>query len=342
MERFPAIVPRLLGWAGMRAVVADGAGGPEVLRIGEVDDPVAAPGEVVIEVTATGVNRADTLQREGRYAPPPGATQVIGLECSGVIAEVGPGVTGWSVGDEVCALLAGGGYAERVAVPAGQCLPVPGGVTVLEAAALPETVCTVWSNLVMVARLRAGEVVLLHGGASGIGTTGIQIAKELGATVVVTAGTDEKLHRCAELGADVGINYREQEFVDELRAVTDGRGADVILDIMGAKYLERNVAALAPDGRLVVIGLQGGVAAELNLGLLLAKRASVTATSLRGRPVEQKAAIVTEVRTHVWPWVEGGTVRPVIDRVLPLSDVAEAHRVMGASEHVGKIVLAVR
>jgi putative PIG3 family NAD(P)H quinone oxidoreductase len=325
----------------MRAIVADGVGGPEVLSLGEVPDPVAAAGEVVIDVVATAVNRADTLQREGRYAPPPGATDVIGLECAGIVASVADDVTTWRAGDEVCALLSGGGYAERVAVPAGQCLPVPDGMSMTEAAALPETVCTVWSNLVMVAGLDAGEVVLLHGGASGIGTTGIQIAKQLGATVIVTAGSGEKLERCRALGADFGINYREEDFLDRVRELTDGRGADVVLDIMGAKYLSRNVEVLAVGGRLVVIGLQGGVVAELNLAQLLAKRASVTATSLRGRPVEQKAAIVAAVREHVWPWVEQGAVRPVIDRVLPLADAAEAHRVMAASEHVGKIVLAV-
>lgn len=326
----------------MRAIVADGAGGPEVLRLGEVPDPVPAADEVVIDVTATAVNRADTLQREGRYAPPPGTTDVLGLECAGTITQLGADVGTWSVGDEVCALLSGGGYAERVAVPEGQCLRVPDGLPLVDAGALPETVCTVWSNLVMVARLQPGEVVLLHGGASGIGTTAIQIAKQLGVTVVVTAGSAEKLARCLDLGADVAINYREEDFVDRLREVTHGHGADVVLDIMGAKYLARNVDALAVNGRLVVIGLQGGTTAELNLAVLLAKRASVTATSLRGRPKQEKAAIVEQVRRHVWPWVEAGAVRPVVDRVLPLGDAAEAHRVMAASEHVGKIVLAVR
>jgi putative PIG3 family NAD(P)H quinone oxidoreductase len=326
----------------MRAIVADGAGGPEVLRLGEAPDPVAGPGEVVVDIAATAVNRADTLQREGRYAPPPGTTDVIGLECAGVVAEVGAGVQDWVVGDRVCALLSGGGYAERVAVPAGQCLPVPDGLSMAEAAALPETVCSVWSNLVMVARLGAGDVVLLHGGASGIGTTGIQIAKQLGATVVVTAGSEAKLARCRELGADHGINYRDEDFVQRVREVTDGHGADVVLDIMGAKYLAPNVDVLATGGRLVVIGLQGGTSGELNLALLLAKRASVTATSLRGRPPAEKAAIVADVRRHVWPWVAEGSVRPVVDRMLPLAEAAEAHRVMAASEHVGKIVLAVR
>ncbi len=292
-----------------------------------------------MDVVASAVNRADLLQRQGFYDPPPGASPYPGLECAGRIAALGPGVSGWAVGDEVCALLAGGGYAEKVAVPAGQLLPVPDGMDLLSAAALPEVTCTVWSNVFMVAHLRPGETLLVHGGASGIGTHAIQLAKAVGAKVAVTAGSKEKLASCAELGADVLINYREQDFVEEVRAATDGAGADVILDIMGAKYLERNVKALAVNGRLAIIGLQGGAKGELNLGALLNKRAAVTATSLRGRPVSEKTAIVAAVREHVWPLVGSGRVRPIVDRTLPMSEAAAAHRVVEESSHIGKVLL---
>ncbi|MGW5205524.1 NAD(P)H-quinone oxidoreductase [Streptomyces griseoincarnatus] len=323
----------------MYAITIPEPGGPEALVWGEVDDPVAGEGEVLVDVVATAVNRADILQRQGFYDPPPGTSPYPGLECSGRVAQVGPGVSGWAVGDEVCALLSGGGYAEKVAVPAGQLLPVPEGITVDRAAALPEVVCTVWSNVFMVAHLRPGETFLVHGGSSGIGTMAVQLAKAVGARVAVTAGTREKLERCAELGADILINYREQDFVAELREATDGKGADVILDNMGAKYLDRNVQALAVNGRLVIIGMQGGVKGELNIGALLAKRAAVTATTLRARPVEEKAAIVAAVQEHVWPLVSGGHVRPVIDREIPMPDAAEAHRVVEDSSHIGKVLL---
>lgn len=315
----------------MRAVVTDGYGGPEVLRVADVDDPVPGPGEVLLDVAATAVNRADLLQREGRYPPPPGASDVIGLECSGTVAALGDGVDAWRVGDEVCALLPGGGYATRVAVPAAHCLPVPRGVDVVTAAALPEAACTVWSNVAMTARLKPGETLLVHGGASGIGTFAIQVAKHLDARVVVTARA-AKHRACLDLGADECVDYETEDFAERVRA-------DVILDILGAKYLARNVAALNPDGRLVVIGLQGGAKAELDLGALLVKRGTVAATSLRYRPAEQKADIVREVRANVWPLVESGAVKPVVDRVLDLGDVVEAHRAMAAGEHVGKIVL---
>ena len=318
----------------MHAITIPQPGGPEVLTRTEVPDPVAGEGEVVVEVAATAVNRADLLQRQGFYPPPPGASPYPGLECSGRIAQVGPGVSGWEVGDEVCALLAGGGYAEKVAVPSGQLLPVPKGVDLVEAAALPEVTCTVWSNVFMVAHLRPGETLLVHGGSGGIGTMAVQLGKAVGAKVAVTAGTAEKLAACRELGADILINYREDDFTT---AVTP----DVILDIMGAKYLQRNVDALAVNGRLVIIGLQGGVKGELDLGTLLSKRAAVAATSLRPRPTEEKAAIVAAVREHVWPLVEAGAVRPVIDRALPLADVADAHRLVEASTHVGKVLLTV-
>ncbi|MEU6297198.1 NAD(P)H-quinone oxidoreductase [Streptomyces erythrochromogenes] len=323
----------------MHAITIEQPGGPEALVWADVPDPVAGEGEVLVEVAASAVNRADLLQRQGFYDPPPGASRYPGLECSGRIAALGAGVSGWSVGDEVCALLAGGGYAQRVAVPAGQLLPVPAGVDLVTAAALPEVVTTVWSNVFMVAGLRPGETLLVHGGASGIGTMAIQLGKAVGATVAVTAGGPEKLARCKELGADVLIDYREQDFVAEVRAATGGAGADVILDIMGAKYLGRNVDALAVNGRLAVIGLQGGVKAELNLGALLAKRAAITATSLRARPLEEKAAIVAAVREHVWPLVAAGRVRPVVHAAFPMAQAAEAHRVLESSAHVGKLLL---
>uniref|UniRef100_A0AAU2JTS2 NAD(P)H-quinone oxidoreductase n=1 Tax=Streptomyces sp. NBC_00049 TaxID=2903617 RepID=A0AAU2JTS2_9ACTN len=325
----------------MHAITIEQPGGPEALVWADVPDPVAGEGEVLVEVAAGAVNRADVLQRQGFYDPPPGTSPYPGLECSGRIASIGPGVSGWSVGDEVCALLAGGGYAERVAVPAGQLLPVPTGIDLVTAAALPEAVTTVWSNVFMVAGLRPGETLLVHGGSSGIGTMAIQLGKAVGATVAVTAGGQEKLARCKELGADILIDYREQDFVAELRAATGGAGADVILDIMGAKYLQRNVSALAVNGRLAVIGLQGGVKAELNLGALLAKRAAITATTLRARPLDEKAAIVAAVREHVWPLVAAGRVRPVVHAVFPMTEAAEAHRVMESSTHVGKLLLTV-
>ncbi|MFE0800475.1 NAD(P)H-quinone oxidoreductase [Streptomyces sp. NPDC058812] len=326
----------------MHAITISEPGGPEALVWAEVPDPVPGEGEVLVEVAASAVNRADIMQRQGFYDPPPGASPYPGLECSGRVAALGTGVTGWSVGDEVCALLGGGGYAEKVAVPAGQLLPVPAGIDVKRAAALPEVVCTVWSNVFMVAHLRPGETLLVHGGSSGIGTMAIQLAKAVGAKVAVTAGTKEKLERCAELGADILINYREQDFVAEVKEATGGAGADVILDNMGAKYLDRNVRALAVNGRLAIIGMQGGRKGELDIGTLLAKRAAVSATSLRTRPREEKAAIVAAVREHVWPLLDGGSgarVRPIVDRELPMSDAPAAHRVVEESGHIGKVLL---
>ncbi|WP_037574220.1 NAD(P)H-quinone oxidoreductase [Phaeacidiphilus oryzae] len=325
----------------MRAITISEPGGPEKLVLSEVPDPQPAEGEVLVEVTAAGVNRADVLQRQGFYNPPAGTPPYPGLEVAGRISELGPGVSGWAVGDEVCGLLAGGGYAEKVAVPAGQLLPLPKSVGLVDAAALPEVVCTVWSNVFMVGNLRPGETLLVHGGSSGIGTMAIQLAKSVGAKVIVTAGTDEKLARCRAFGADAGINYREQDFVEAVREETGGKGVDVVLDIMGAKYLQRNVDALATSGRLVIIGLQGGTKGELDLGKLLAKRAAVAATNLRNRPLSEKAAIVAAVREHVWPLIEDGRVKPVVDRVLPLAEAGEAQRVMEASGHVGKILLEV-
>jgi putative PIG3 family NAD(P)H quinone oxidoreductase len=323
----------------MRAVIAPDPGGPEALVVADRPDPTPGPGELVLDMTATAVNRADTLQRQGGYPPPPGASDVLGLECSGVVSVVGPGVEGWTVGDEACALLAGGGYAEKVLVPAGQVMPVPAGVDLVSAGALPEVACTVWSNLFMVAGLRKEETLLVHGGAGGIGTFAIQLAHALGARVVTTAGSAEKLEVCRSLGADVTVNYREQDFVEEVRAATDGGGADVILDNMGAKYLARNVDALAVEGRLVVIGMQGGTKAELDLGVLMRKRAAVIATTLRARPAAEKAAVCASVVEHVWPLVADGSVRTLVHATLPLDQAGEGHRIMEASDHIGKIVL---
>ena len=325
----------------MRAVVITEPGGPEVLEWREVPDPVPAYGEVLVRVAASAVNRADLLQRQGLYPPPRGGSAYPGLECSGTVAALGDGVTGWSVGDTCTALLSGGGYAELVAVPAGQLMPVPQGLDLVTAAALPEVACTVWSNVVMDAGLRAGDVLLVHGGAGGIGTFAIQAGAALGARVAVTAGSAEKLERCRELGAEILVNYREADFVEVVKAATDGRGADVVLDNMGAKYLGRNVDVLATNGRIQVIGMQGGTTGELDLGRLMSKRAQVRATTLRARPTAEKSEICARVAAEAWPLVESGAIVPVVDRVLPMPDAAEAHRVVTDSEHVGKVLLAV-
>lgn len=327
----------------MRAVVVTEPGGPEVLQVREVPDPTPGPGEVVLDVAATAVNRADLLQRQGHYPPPPGAPPYLGLECAGTVAALGDAVTGWNVGDQVCALLSGGGYAEKVAVPAGQLMQVPAGLSLVDAAALPEVSCTVWSMVfgLHAGRLQPGERLLVHGGSSGIGTMAIQLAKQRGADVFVTAGTVSKLEACRELGADLAINYHDEVFDDRVREATGGAGVDVVLDNMGAIYLARNVSALAMGGRLIVLGLQGGRRGELDLGVLLSKRATVHAAGLRARPAPEKAAIVAETQHAVWPLVESGAVRPVIDRVLSLDEAAAAHRVVESSEHVGKVLLRV-
>ena len=301
-------------------------------------DPSPADDEVVIEIVATAVNRADLMQRRGVYPPPPGASEILGLECAGTVESVGSQVTRWQRGDEVCALLTAGGYSDRVAVPAGQVLPIPDGVDLIPAAALPEVVATVWSNVFMIAALRPGELLLVHGGSSGIGTMAIQLAKALGARVACTVGSADKAHACRELGADLAINYREDDFVEEVRAF-DAEGADVILDNMGAAYLRRNVDILATEGRLVVIGLQGGSTGELDLRTLLGKRGAVIATALRSRPAAGKTAIVASVEEHVWPLVAAGTVRPIVHTTLPLSDVRSAHELVEAGNHIGKVVL---
>jgi putative PIG3 family NAD(P)H quinone oxidoreductase len=323
----------------MRAITIPEPGDADSLLLDEVPEPEVGAGQVIIDVAAAGVNRADVMQRLGHYPPPPGASDYPGLEVSGRIAALGDGVEGWQVGDEVCALIDGGGYAERVVAPAEQLLPVPRGVSLVDAAGLPEVTCTVWSNVFLVANIQPGQVLLVHGGSSGIGTMAIQLAKAVGARVAVTAGSREKLDYCASLGADILVNYRDEDFVESVREQTGGHGADVILDNMGAKYLPRNVDLLAPGGRLVTIGLMGGRRAELDLGTLLAKRGAVIATSLRSRPPTEKAAIVAAVREHVWPLIEAGQVRPVIHSRHPLEHAAEAHREMEASGHIGKILL---
>jgi putative PIG3 family NAD(P)H quinone oxidoreductase len=325
----------------VKAALAESTGGPEVLALREVPAPTAGPGEVLLDVAATAVNRADLLQRQGHYPPPPGASDIIGLECSGTIAALGEGVTRWAVGDEVCALLAGGGYAEQVVVPAGQLMPVPAGVDLVTAAALPEVACTVWSNVFMVAGLRPLEHLLVHGGAGGIGTMAIQLAHALGARVYTTAGSPEKRALCAELGADVTIDYREEDFVEVVRRESDGHGADVVLDNMAAKYLARNVDVLALEGRLVVIGMQGGTKGELDLGVLMRKRGAVIATTLRSRPVEGKAAICAAVAEHVWPLVAEGLVRPIVHARLPLAEAGRAHALLESGDAVGKVLLTV-
>lgn len=323
----------------VRAVVITEPGGPEVLRVVDLPDPTPEPGEVLIRVTAAGVNRADLLQRQGHYPPPPGAPDWPGMECSGTVEAVGDGVTAWSPGDAVCALLPGGGYAELVTVDARLVLPVPAGTSVIDAAALPEAACTVWSNVFMLAGLRPEETLLVHGGAGGIGTMAVQLGRAVGARVAVTAGSPEKLRRCADLGAEILVDHREEDFVEKVRTATGGHGADVVLDIIGAKYLTRNVQVLAVHGRLVVIGLQGGTRGELDLGALLSKRAAVLATALRSRPLEERATIVASVVEHVWPLVADGVVQPVVHARLPLDRAVEAHRIVAASDHVGKILL---
>jgi putative PIG3 family NAD(P)H quinone oxidoreductase len=326
----------------MYAITLREPGGPDALEWTEIPDPVAGPGEVLVDVVASAVNRADLLQRQGHYPPPPGASEIIGLECAGRISALGEGVTGWSVGDEVCALLAGGGYAQKVAVPAAQLLPKPDGVDLVTAGGLPEIACTVWSNVVAAGRLTAGETFLVQGGSSGIGTHAIQVAKALGARVAATAAP-ARADRCRELGADIVIDYHD-DVPAQLKKLTDGHGADVILDNMGAKALAANVAMLADDGRLLIIGMQGGTTTEVNLNTLLRKRGSITAMSLRGRPVEGphgKGAVVAGVRAQVWPMLADGRVRPVVHATLPMDRAADAHWQLEAGGVVGKLLLEV-
>ncbi len=322
----------------MRAVEISAPGGPEVLRVVKVPVPAPGPGQILIEVHWAGVNRPDALQRAGAYAPPPSASPLPGLEASGRIAALGPDVAGWEVGDAVCALLPGGGYAEYVVTPAAHALPVPEGMDLREAACLPETCYTVWSNVFMRGGLKAGEVFLVHGGSSGIGTTAIQIASALGARVFTTAGSAGKCKVCEELGAERAINYREEDFVEILRAAG---GADLILDMVGGDYIARNVRALADDGRLVQIAFLSGPKAELNFAQVMARRLTITGSTLRPQSDLAKARIAGELRAQVWPLIEGGRLRPVMDSEFPLEDAAEAHRRIESSGHIGKIVLKV-
>ncbi|WP_327088385.1 NAD(P)H-quinone oxidoreductase [Nonomuraea sp. NBC_01738] len=316
----------------MRAIVIREPGGPEVLEWREVPDPRPERGEVLIDVVASALNRADVMQRQGFYDPPPGESPYPGLECSGVVAEVGADVAQFSVGDRVCALLGGGGYAEQVAVPWQQVMPAPDGISLIEAAGLPEVACTVWSNVFMTARLRRAETLLVHGGASGIGTMAIQLAKAFGSRVVATAGSQEKLDTLRALGADEVVNYREEDFAELVQA-------DVILDIIGAKYLSRNIQALRTNGRLVIIGLQGGATAEIDLLTMIRKRLTLHATTLRSRPADDKGVIVRGVVDNVWPLISAGAVRPVIYAEMPMAEAAGAHEMLDSGEHVGKILL---
>ncbi|XP_022977434.1 quinone oxidoreductase PIG3 [Cucurbita maxima] len=324
----------------MKAIVISEPGEAEVLQLQEVEDPIIKDDEVLIKVEATALNRADTLQRKGLYPPPKGASPFLGLECSGIVEAVGKNVSRWKIGNQVCALLAGGGYAEKVAVPAGQVLPIPPGVSLKDAASLPEVACTVWSTVFMTSRLLRGETLLVHGGSSGIGTFAIQIAKYQGARVFVTAGSEEKLAVCKDLGADVCINYKTEDFVARVKEETDGKGVDVILDSIGAPYFQRNLESLNLDGRLFIIGTMGGAVTQLDFRSLFAKRLTVQAAGLRNRSLENKAVIVSEVEKIVWPAIAAGKVKPVIFKYLPLSAAAEAHKLMESSKHIGKILLA--
>lgn len=327
--------------ATMKAVTFERVGPPEMLSIGQRAIPVPAAGEVLIRVVATAMNFADLLQRQGNYSNHANLNPVLGLECAGTIAALGEGVTNWQTGDSVCALLNGGGYAEFVAVPAGHVLPVPAGMTFEHAAALPEAACTVWSNVVDLAELKAGETLLVHGGMGGVGSMAIQVARGLGATVLCSAGSAEKLSFATQLGVSRGVNYRDEDFVAVVRDYTDGKGVDVILDVMGAGYLPRNIDALAIDGRIAMIGLQSGRDGQIPLGIMMKKRASLFTTSLRDRPISARTRIVDGVKADIWPLIDKGAVRPIVDQVFPLNEVVEAHRYMESGRHSGKIVISI-
>ena len=323
----------------MRAVEISTPGPAEGLQLVERPDPVPGAGEVLIRVKAAGVNRPDVLQRGGKYPPPPGASDLPGLEVSGIVEGAGDGVTEWRAGDRVCALLAGGGYAELCVAPAVQCLPVPAAMDFVNAAAVPETFFTVWTNVFDRGRLKAGETALFHGGSSGIGTTAIQLAVARGARVFATAGSDDKCRACEQLGAERGINYKTEDFVAVIKDVTKGRGVDLVLDIVGGDYIARDLVALAVEGRLVVIGFMGGDTATLDFRRILGRRLTITGSTLRPRSPAEKGEIAAALRKEVWPLLEKGTVKPVVYRTFPLADAAAAHRLMESSEHVGKIVL---
>jgi len=325
----------------MRCVEISTPGPPEALKLVERPDPVAGRGDVLIRVAAAGVNRPDVMQRRGLYPPPPGASDLPGLEVAGVVESLGEGVTDWRIGDRVCALVSGGGYATLCVAPAPQCLPVPAGMDLVTAAAIPETFFTVWTNVFDRGRLRSGETALFHGGSSGIGTTAIQLASARGARVLATAGSDEKCRACERLGAERAINYRTEDFVDVVKQLTKGRGVDLILDIVGGDYIPRDLASLALEGRLVVIGFMGGDTATIDFRRVLGRRLTITGSTLRPRSVAEKGEIAAALRKEVWPLLENGKVKPLIYRTFPLGDAASAHRLMESSEHVGKIVLTV-
>jgi NADPH:quinone reductase len=325
----------------MIAIEIKEPGGPDALVPVERPKPIIGEGDVLIKVAAAGVNRPDVMQRQGRYPPPPGASDIPGLEVAGTIEVVGSAAGSWRIGDRVCALVSGGGYAEYCAVPAAQCLPIPRGLDFVQAAGIPETTFTVWTNVFERGRLTKGESILIHGGSSGIGTTAIQLAAAFGARVLTTAGTGEKCAACESLGAERAINYRETDFVDAVRQMTGGRGVDLVLDIVGGEYLQRNLDALATDGRLVQIGVMGGANAQVNMMTVLRNRLTITGSTLRPRPVAEKAAIARAVHDQVWPLYESGKVRVLVHATFPLRDAAGAHRVMDASTHIGKLVLVV-
>ena len=325
--------------AQMHHIAMEAPGGPEVLVLATGPVPRPATGEVLIRVAAAGINRPDILQRTGNYPPPPGASPILGLEVSGTVVALGAEVTGWHEGDAVCALVAGGGYAEYCVAPAPQCLPVPKGVALVDAAGLPETFFTVWTNVFDRGRLAAGQSFLVHGGSSGIGTTAIQLARAFGARVFATAGSPEKCAVCRDLGAERAIDYRQEDFVAILKEATQGRGVDVILDMVGGPYVEKNLRSLALEGRLVQIAFLQGSKVTLDLAHLMVRRQTITGSTLRPRPVADKAAIARNLRDKVWPLIEAGKVRPVIDRIFPLAEAAAAHRLMESSAHIGKILL---
>jgi len=325
--------------AEMTAIEITEPGAPDVLRPATLPVPSPGEGEVLIKVAAAGVNRPDVLQRKGGYPPPPGASPLPGLEVAGTIVEVGPNVDGWARADAVCALVAGGGYAEYCVAPAPQCLPVPTGLSMVEAAAVPETFFTVWTNVFQRGRLAAGETILIHGGSSGIGTTAIQLAKSFGATVLTTAGSDEKCAACRDLGADWAINYRTEDFVAIAKEATAGKGVDLVLDMVGGDYLPRNISALAVDGRHVSIAFLGGAKVTLDLRPVMVRRLTLTGSTLRPRSIADKAAIAAQLREQVWPLLENGEVRPVVHATMPLEKAAEAHALMETSSHIGKIIL---
>ena len=325
----------------MKVVEVITVGSPEGLAVCDRPVPTVTSGELLIKVAAAGVNRADIMQRVGHYPPPSGASDILGLEVSGTVAVVGSGVAEWRVGDPVCALVTGGGYAEYCVVPAPQCLPVPAGIDLVDAAALPEAFFTVWKNVIGCGRLAEGETFLVHGGSSGIGTTAIQLARHLCARVLATAGSDEKCAACEQLGAERAINYRTEDFVQVVKQVTDGRGVDVILDMVGGAYLQRNLDSLALEGRIVLIGLMGGAKGEVNLARLMSRRLILTGSTLRSRSVKEKGAIAAALREHVWPHIASHELRPVIHAKFSLKDAAEAHRVMETSTHIGKLLLVV-